>query len=71
MSFIISSVLFVAAVITFIVCLPLFNAIIGFLPFSGSVNLLVGVLVLMLAVMILYTYVRQNLLSFQQGGVYR
>jgi hypothetical protein len=53
------------------ICIPLFNQVIGMLPFSGAVVIFANVLVLMLIVCIFYVFVKQNMLSYQQGGVTR
>lgn len=71
MNFVFYAVLFVGALITYMICIPLFNQVIGMLPFSGAVVIFANVLVLMLIVCIFYVFVKQNMLSYQQGGVTR
>lgn len=71
MNFVLTSVLFVAGIITFIVCAPMFNVVIGMLPLGDNIKMFASLLVLLLVVVMLFTYVRSNLLLFQQGGEYR
>lgn len=71
-NFVYSSTLFVGAIITFIVCLPLFNHVIGMLPFGGFTVVFAGFLVVLLIVLIVYLFVRQNndYVDRIRGGAY-
>ena len=71
MNFVLTSILLVAGIITFVVCAPIFNMVIGMLPLGDNIKMFASLLVLMLVVVMLFTYVRSNLLSFQHGGDYR
>lgn len=67
-----SSLAFVAGLITFIICLPMFDHVIGLMPFNSMTLIFVSTLVLVLVLCIVFVYVRSNFYSFQgQGGEYR
>ena len=71
-NYVLNSLMFVAGLITFIICLPMFNHVIGLMPFNSTVLTFVSTLVLVLILSIIFVYVRNNFYSFQgQGGEYK
>ncbi len=63
------TIVFVASIIVFIIMLPLFNKVIGLLPFGANTVMFCSVLVLMLIVAIVYKYVQQNMFDLNGGEV--
>lgn len=70
MNFITTSALFIGALITFIICLPLFDKVVGMLPFGQNVGMFASILILMLIICVFFIYVKQNINSYNQyqGG---
>lgn len=71
-NYVLSSLMFVSGLITFIICLPMFNHVIGLMPFNSITLTFISTLVLVLILMIVFVYVKSNFYSYQgSGGDYK
>jgi hypothetical protein len=71
MNFLYGFIIFFVGLITLVAFLPIFNEVVGLLPFSGLVVALCGVMVLLLVVGLIYRLYTDSVFGESTGGYVR